>query len=87
MSSTEFLVLAALSPTTDILSLLNFPDSRIGTRVTYCASLDDDLCVKLDKFEISLKTQENILVCLNLWGPSCRLMNESGEETAERREP
>ena len=55
--------------------------------MTYCASLDEFLCVKLDKFEISLKTQENILVCLNLWGPSCRLMNESGEENAERREP
>ena len=44
---------------------LNFSDSKIGARVTYCASFDDLFSAK---FEISLKTQENILVRSNLIG-------------------
>ena len=41
---------------------LNSPDSKIGTRVTYCESLDEFLSAKV---EIWLKIQENIRKSVN----------------------
>ena len=60
--SVNFLERGRFSQKLIIRFSLNSPDSKIGTRVTYCESLDEFLFAKV---EIWLKTQENIRKSVN----------------------
>ena len=68
----QYLEHGRLSQNLNIEFSLNFPDGKMGKRVTYCASLDEFLDAK---FGISHETQEKISKSLN--SMECKLANKS----------